>query len=137
MDFVIDASVAVAWSLEDEASALAEEVLDAIESGDGHAPAIWPFEVANALLSAERRKRIVPGATKRLLDALSSLEIEIDPLATLEHLDVELALAREHGLSVYDASYLSLAVRFGLPLATLDERLRTAAAGAGVALLVA
>ena len=136
MDFVIDASVALAWSLKDEASVLADEVLDAIDSGSGHAPAVWPFEVANALLNAERRKRITAGAPKRLLDALSTLAIEIDPLMTLEHLDAELTLAREHGLSIYDASYLSLALRFGLPLATLDERLRTAAVHAGVALLV-
>lgn|SRR5579872_1520143 len=135
MDFVLDASVAIAWVLRDEVSIVSEALLEAFETGNGYAPAIWPLEVANALLMAERGGRIPEGGATELLASLAQLEIDVDVVSTIDHLDVELALAREHRLTIYDASYLALAMRLNAPLATLDQRLRAAARNAGVALL--
>jgi len=135
MDFVLDASVAIAWVLRDEVSIVSEALLEAFETGNGYAPAIWPLEVANALLMAERGGRIPEGGATELLASLAQLEIDVEVVSTIDHLDVELALAREHRLTIYDASYLALAMRLNAPLATLDQRLRAAARNAGVALL--
>ncbi|HVA37209.1 MAG TPA: type II toxin-antitoxin system VapC family toxin [Candidatus Dormibacteraeota bacterium] len=135
MDCVVDASAAVAWSLRDEASSLSEVLLDALETGEGFVPPIWPLEVANALLMAERRRRIAPGGARRLLAELSTLTIEIDYPGGPDQLDDEIALAHKHGLTAYDAAYLALALRLTLPLATIDTRLRAAATEAGVALV--
>lgn len=135
MDFVVDASAAIAWALRDEASAVSEVLLEAFDSGNAYAPAIWPLEVANALLMAERGGRIPKGGATELLASLAQLEVEVDVLSTVDELDVELALAREYRLTVYDAAYLALAMRLKLPLASMDRRLRAAADKTAVALL--
>lgn len=133
---VLDASVAVSWCFSDERSRVAEEVLDLVAAGgELLAPAIWPLEVANALLAAERRKRISPAQAAALLQRISKLSIVIEPMAMGRAFDQVLAVARQHDLTEYDASYLEVALREGLPLATLDTKLRRAARSAGVALI--
>jgi predicted nucleic acid-binding protein len=130
--FVLDASVTLAWCFEDEASPYAEAVLEKLAPGAAVVPSIWPLEVANALLVAERRKRLTRAKVTRFLQVLRSLPIVVDSEGGARALDTVLDLARAHGLSVYDAGYLELALRDGLPLATLDERLKRAARQAGV-----
>ena len=133
--FVLDTSVALAWCFEDEQSAQADRVLDLLGSATAMAPAIWPIEIGNALLAAERRKRITPAGVSSSLRLLGSLHIRLDdasPSLDSEHLVV---LARSQNLSVYDAVFLHLAMREGIPLATLDRSLARAARRAGVSVL--
>lgn len=131
MVFVIDASVTLAWCFEDEATPLTEALLDRVAEEGAAAPALWEYEVSNALLVAERRRRISEAQAARLVELVQQLPVAVDrvptPMPTL------LAVARQHDLSTYDAAYLAMAERRGLPLATLDTRLRAAADRGGVA----
>jgi predicted nucleic acid-binding protein len=133
---VLDASVTVAWCFADEASAFADLVLDFIAvGGEAVAPAIWPFEVANALLAGERRKRISTAQVTSILQRIADLPIAIDPVRSDRAFSQILSLARQQQLSEYDAAYLELAMREGLALATLDTQLRRAAKSIGVVLV--
>lgn len=134
--FVADASVALAWCFEDEATTWSEEFLERLRQGDRiNVPAHWGAEVANALLMGVRRKRINPEQPQLLWDALWLLPIDPEPALTAARGKEVLALGEKHGLTVYDAAYLELAHRNGFPLATLDSDLRKAAQAEGVALL--
>jgi predicted nucleic acid-binding protein len=133
--FVLDTSVALAWCFEDESSSTADAILDLLVSSEAIVPAIWPVEVGNALLAGERRKRITPAETARSLELLRSLNIHPDDAGLGLGVDDLVALARSHKLSVYDAAYLSLAMREGIPLATLDRSLARAAQRVGISLL--
>lgn len=98
-------------------------------------PAIWPFEMANALRMAERRQRVRPAEIRDITAALSDLPITVVTVSLEQALGAILEVARAHQLSNYDAAYLELAMRQGLPLATQDVQLRAAAARAGVPLV--
>ena len=135
MSFVVDASVALAWHFEDEASEYADRVLERLREDRAAAPSIWSLEVANALLVAERRGRLSPAKVSRAVELLLELPISIHDVAAESVLGPVLDLARAHGLSAYDAVYLELAMREGLPLATQDEALRAATQRVGVPLL--
>ncbi|OGR87635.1 MAG: hypothetical protein A3A86_01205 [Elusimicrobia bacterium RIFCSPLOWO2_01_FULL_60_11] len=130
---VLDASIAVAWCFEDEKTPDTERLLDALTSGtEALVPALWPYEVANALLAAERRKRITVAQAAHFLSRLSDLGISIDDSHPSRIFEQVISQAREWNLTVYDASYLELALREGLPLATLDGHLKSAANSAGI-----
>ena len=133
--FVLDASVAVAWCFEDEASSAADTILDQLVSSEAIAPAIWPVEVGNALLVGERRKRISAAEISRSLGLLGALNIRLDDAGLRLDVDDLVGLARSQKLSLYDAAYLSLAMREGVPLATLDRALGKAAKRVGVRVL--
>ena len=128
--FVVDASVSAAWFLPDEATPDTEAALQATVSRDVWVPALWILEIANLLLSAHRRKRITAEKRRELVVAAAALHIRVDrePVA-ITVLD---ALGSAHGLSAYDAAYLELAIRRGLPLASRDEALVVAMAKARV-----
>lgn len=130
--FVLDASVALAWGLEDESNAYTDAVLDAMEHREAIVPCIWPLEVSNALLVAERRGRVTRAMITGFLEHLWSLPIVVEQCDPRRIFGQVLLLAREQGLSVYDATYLDLALRMGLPLATQDDALRAAASRVGV-----
>ena len=132
MPFVLDASIAACWAFEDENHPAAALALERIRTDEALVPGIWWFEVRNTLVVNERRGRLSEADTAIFLRGLSRLGVTID--RTPEESAV-LALARTHRLSVYDASYLELAQRERLPLATLDHDLRKAARTAGTALL--
>jgi predicted nucleic acid-binding protein len=129
--FVIDCSVSLAWFLEDERSAFADTLLHATQNSDHWVPAIWPLEFANGLLMAQRRKRIERSvrleALKRVL--LPGLHIDVQP----SDMHAISALAERHSITAYDSSYIELALRLGLDLATMDRALAQAAAAEGVA----
>jgi len=129
---VVDASVALAWCLSDEEDDLAERVLVQVAADGAIAPAHWPLEVANGLLSAERRGRLEVADSDQARRLLADLQIEIMPVELSTAAGMVLDTARSHGLSVYDAAYLDLASFRGLALATLDADLSRAAAAAGV-----
>ena len=135
MSFVIDASIALAWCFTDENSPIADAALGRLGNEEAVVPSIWPLEVANGLRTAERRGRLDPADLPHVRQLLLSLPIRV------EAIDLGIALgevsdfARRLELTAYDAAYLSLAARRGLPLATVDEDLKRACQAAGVKLV--
>jgi predicted nucleic acid-binding protein len=135
MSFVLDTSVTMAWCFENEATPYSAHVLDLLEGDAAVAPSIWPLEVVNVIRNAERRQRLSPADAARFLGLVSGLDITVETTSLERAAGSVLDLARAHGLTSYDASFLDLAMREGLPLATLDARLRTAAEAAGVGMI--
>jgi predicted nucleic acid-binding protein len=135
MSWVLDCSLALAWALPDETSRRAERFLAHVTAETFlWVPALWWYEIANALTMAQRRRRLPESDGSRLIELYASLPIQTDM-----HLNSDVAwrrhaLAREYNLSAYDAAYLELAQRKGFGLATLDRNLMTAARKAGVAI---
>ena len=132
MAFVLDASIMACWAFQDEDHPDASLAFLQMSAEEAVVPCLWWFEVRNILVVNERRRRIAESDTARFLLNLSRLRIRPDRVPDE---GAVLRLARTHRLSVYDAAYLELAQREGLPLATLDAELRKAAANEGVALL--
>ena len=133
--FVLDASLAITWCFADESTHYTRSILKALESTHAVVPALWPFEVANAMVMAERRGRITESGVQEFLAGLQRLPIYIDRRDPGLLWPSIHQLAREHKLSGYDAAYLELAKREAMPLATLDEELQSACKGAGVVLV--
>lgn len=129
---VLDASVALAWCLPDEADALAEQVLQQLRDGEAVVPAVWALEVGNAVMNAERSGRLGVAEIASILVAFGSLRVRSVRCDLAHSLGVVVPLARQYGLTTYDAVYLDLALQLNLPLATLDRRLQRAAKAAGV-----
>ena len=132
MAFVLDASITACWAFQDEDHPDARLAFLRMRTEEAVVPCLWWFEVRNILVVNERRRRINESDTAAFLLNLSRLRVRVDRLTDENAL---LRLARTHGLSVYDAAYLELAQREGVPLATLDNDLRRATAGEGVALV--
>ena len=135
--FVADSSVAIAWALESQASAATEHLLNEVASGQPFfVPVLWSFEIANALLVLTRRRRIQPEQCVRARRALSRLTPIVDEEGSLFVWDEIGDLAAKYDLSVYDATYLEVAVRRNLPLASRDAPLNIAARREGVRTLL-
>jgi predicted nucleic acid-binding protein len=132
---VLDASVALAWCFADEATAATRDVLRRLDTDRAIAPSLLPLEMANVLALAERGKRITPSRVIEFVDLIDTLAIEIEEQTSSRALHDVLDLARGEALTAYDASYLELAMRLGLPLASKDVSLRKAATRVGVPLL--
>jgi predicted nucleic acid-binding protein len=131
--FVPDASVTMTWCFEDEKTELTEGLLEALADGaEAMVPGIWVHEVANAVAGALRRGRITGAAGASFIEDVQGLPIQVDGEGERRVFEAVFQVACQHGLTVYDAAYLELAMRRGLPLATLDERLERAAREAGV-----
>lgn len=131
---VIDSSISIAWCFPDEEDDFSQAVLDALASAQAFVPYLWHLEVANTLLVGERRKRSTQANTVTWLRFLAALPIVVDEETKAHAFGNTLNLARDHNLSTYDAAYLELAMRLSLPLATLDDKLKTAASAVGVPL---
>jgi predicted nucleic acid-binding protein len=125
--FVVDNSVVMSWCFKDETNNYADTVLDRLTESAAVVPSIWPLEVVNVLLVAERQKRLSESDSIRFLTLLSQLPIVVEHERSEMMMKELLALARANNLSSYDASYLDLAMRKGFPIATLDNRLSEAA----------
>lgn len=132
MNLVLDCSVAMSWCFEEETSDYGDRVLDALEEGEALVPSVWPLEVANVLVVAERRGRLKVGESARFLELVQSLPILVEEVSLPRATGAVLSLARELDLSVYEASYLEIAMRSGVPLATHDQALAKAADTVGV-----
>jgi predicted nucleic acid-binding protein len=132
--FVLDGSVTMVWGFEDEADDYADAILDRMPNLQAYVPSLWSLEVANVLLVGERRRRTTPADTSRFLAILGTFPITVDEETVTQAWADTLHLARAHDLSAYDAAYLELAIRRGLPLATLDAKLKAAANAVGVPL---
>jgi len=134
-DLVLDVSLSCAWCFADEASDGAWAILEQLQTHQAHVPALWLSETANVLVQAERRGRISGAACRTFLGLLEDLPISVDQPSTASVWHDTLALARSHRLTSYDAAYLELALRRGLPLASRDKALQAAAGAEGVPLL--
>jgi predicted nucleic acid-binding protein len=134
--FIADSSIGIAWVHPGQATERTRSLLAEVETGAAvHVPSLWPLELANALLVAVRRKLITHSQRKSALLLLSGLNVTVDPEASSLAWTTISDLAATHNLSVYDSTYLELALRKRLPLASRDEPLRLAARREGLALL--
>ncbi len=131
MAAVFDCSVTLAWFLKDERTAFTDSAFELLETAEGWVPFIWRLEFPNALLFAERKKRIGREQRLEILDNAAQLYVRTDD-APVDMRSLS-ALAERRGLTLYDASYLELALRLGGDLITLDRDLADAAAAEGVA----
>lgn len=135
MSFVLDNSVAMCWLLNDGRPAdvaYALRVLDALKQTFAMVPGLWVLEAANVVAKAEAKGLVTEARTQVFVATLGRLNITIDKATAGHALSDTLNLARRYKLSAYDAAYLELALREGLPLATLDADLEKAARKAGV-----
>ena len=137
MNFVLDASVTLAWLLRDanaRSEAYAFDVLKLIRAPDTQieVPATWSLEIANVVARSEAKGHVTEAESEAFLELLRSAPITVDAATATYALSDTIQLARRYQLSAYDASYLELALRAGLPLATLDADLAKAASKAGV-----
>ena len=135
MTFVLDASMALAWHFRDEATPLSRSVSAMSDEQGVVVPGHWLVEVANGMLVGERRSRAGHDDTSRFADRLGLLDVEIDTAGAADAIGRIMPLARAHRLTIYDALYLELAERRGLPLASLDAELIAAARSVGVPLV--
>lgn len=134
-DLVIDASVALAWCFRDERTEVTERLRERVQTDTLAVPVLWHLEVANVLALAERRRRITPAESTELIALLEMLDIVVDAETRSRAFTRVLDLAREERLTAYDAAYLELAMRLGVPLASKDGDLCDAAERVGVSAL--
>ena len=135
MRFVLDNSVTMRWFFGDgklQELAYAGKVLDAMKKTSALVPVTWGLEVANVIAKAEAKSLVTEARSGAFLEMLEGVDIEVDTATFAHALSNTLQLARRYKLSAYDASYLELALRLGIPLATLDEDLQKAAKKAGI-----
>ena len=135
MSFVLDNSVTMRWFFGDgkpRELAYAGKVLDAMKVTSARVPVTWGLEVANVIARAEAKALVTEARSGTFIEMLEGVDIEVDTATFAHALSDTLQLARRYGLSAYDASYLELSLRLGLPLATLDEALQKAAKKTGV-----
>ena len=138
MSFVLDNSVAMLWLLPQSNPAggeLAEKVLAQLQETGARVPSLWSLEAANVMAKSQRLEKITLAQASAFVALLDALDITVDVSTAQRTMHATLDLARQFNLSAYDAAYLELALREGLPLATLDVKLQSAAREAGVRLL--
>ena len=130
MALVLDSSIALSWFFPDERTGFTDAALDLAAREECWVPALWRLEFPNALLVAERKRRLTRTERLHVLEEASRLALRVD--ATVHDLRQISTLADRHDLSTYDAAYLELALRLASPLITLDRDLAASAAAAGV-----
>ena len=132
IEIVVDASTALAWCFPDETNDQADAILVALEGRTILVPAVWGLEVANAILVAQREKRLRQSEIRCFTALLESLSVVQDAQPVAQVVSNVLPLAHQYSLSAYDAAYLELSMRHSAPLATFDAKLQKAAERAGV-----
>lgn len=135
MKFIVDASIALSWCFTDETTPNTVSLLERLETEIAIVPSIWPLEIGNILLAAQRRKRISYADMIQFLEMLDQINIKIDDETSNKSFHEILSLAYNEKLTTYDAAYLELAMRLGLPLATKDKELYAAGHRLGVHML--
>lgn len=133
--FVLDNSVVMSWCFKDEENQYADDVLDYLSDVNAVVPSVWPLEVMNVLLVAERRKRLSEADSVRFISLLSQLPITVEYESPERVMKELISFARANNLSSYDASYLDLSMRKGIPLATLDKQLLATAKRVNIPIL--
>jgi len=134
LSLVIDSSITLAWFFEDERNESADAVMRQVAESGAVVPSLWRLEIANALQAALRRQRIDAAFRDASIADLRSFPIAIDSDTDRHAWGATLELAVRCQLTLYDAAYLELAHRLRLPLATLDQQLRSACRVIGIAL---
>ena len=132
---VLDGSVTLAWCFKDERTPAIDDLLLRVAENGAVVPALWRLEVANGLLAGVRRGRLTAEIRDAFLADLGEMRIATDPETDRYAWTTTQRLAERHGLTIYDASYLELAQRLSLPLASLDQALRKAGMAAAIDLL--
>ena len=136
-DFVLDCSATLPWVFASEATPATDALLDELAAGRrAWVPALWHLDVANVMLGARKRGQIDRAGVEKFMSTLRTLEIEVDDETMSVAWTRTMGLGESYGLTAYDAAYLELALRRGLPLASLDEPLRKACQKAGGRLLL-
>ena len=135
MPFVLDSSVALAWVLPDESNPSIDRLCDRLTDDIAVVPPVWPLEIGNVLQVAVKRGRLNSKDMGRVIKELRALPIEIDATSTERSFEETLALAQKYDLTTYDASYVELAQRRDVPMATLDHKLRKACQSAKITVL--
>ena len=131
-EFVLDCSACLPWIFASEATAATDELIDQLASGaKAWVPTHWHLELGNVLLGAQRRERVDKAGIEKFFATLAVYNIEVDPETTAWAWSKIFGLGESFGLTMYDAAYLELALRKGLPLASLDGELRAAMQKAG------
>ena len=130
MALVLDSSICLSWFFPDERTNFTDTALDVAANEECWVPSLWRLEFSNALLVAERRRRLTRAERLQMLDEASRLRLRVD--AHVHDLRQISSLASQHGLSAYDSAYLELAMRLGVPMITLDKDLAAAGATAGL-----
>lgn len=133
-EFVLDSSITLAWYFKDELNEYASAVRERMVQSRAIVPGLWPLEVANSIVIGERRGRSTRAQAATWLSVLGALPIFVDGETSVRAWGDTLNIARAQNLSAYDAAYLEVAMRRGLPIATLDCELKTAAVVVGVSL---
>lgn len=132
-NFVLDASITLAWCFSDEATPKSVSILEQLETSTAFVPTLWPLEVGNVLIGAERRKRITYSQIAEFIALLEGLNIRHDDETSARGFHEILSLSYSEKLTTYDAAYLELAMRLGLPLVSKDSQLCSVATRLGVA----
>ncbi len=135
MAIVVDASVSATWFLGDETSSFGKKILNRVADEGAYVPAIFRWEIANLLLTAERADRISADDVDAAIDALRDLPITLEEPGSRVFAGADIRFARFYNLTAYDAAYLSIATNGGLALATLDDPLARAARDLGITVL--
>lgn len=130
--FVVDSSLALAWCFQDESTPATRQLLDRMGAEAAAVPGWWYLEITNVLALAERRRRITPAQVAEFIALLATFDLKVDEQSSRRAFSHLLPLCRAHGLTSSDAAYLDLAIRERLPLATLDDKLRSAAKELGI-----
>ena len=125
--FIIDSSITMTWCFSDESTPRTDALLDRLRHERVLVPSIWPLEIVNVLITCERKGHISQNDSANFVNLLRSLPISVDSVPEIEQWNNTLMLGRSQNLTAYDAAYLKLAVRTGLPFATLDNDLIKAA----------
>jgi predicted nucleic acid-binding protein len=136
VSLVLDASTTLGWYFEDERSEAGERILDRVSEAGAVVPMLWRYEVANGLQMALRRRRIDAAYRDASLAELRLLPITVDRIGDDAAWETTLGLADRFGLTMYDAAYLEVAHRRGLPLATHDRALRQAAQALAIDIVI-
>jgi len=134
--FIVDASVGFAWVYQGQATPETDRLLNEVAAGvTVVVPALWYLEMSNVLLIAQRRHRLTTIQRKAALEKLAAMQFTVDEEGTRHAFGKTSELAEKYGLTIYDATYLELALRRSLPLASRDEALKIAAKQCGLKIL--
>ena len=132
--FVIDASVIISWRDPREQNGYGQRILRCLSKESAIAPVICCLEINNVLRLFEKRELISHDTVLETIDFIAALPIRLDDAPIDFRIPRVMELACKYDLTIYDSSYMELAVRLGLPLATMDNKLIEAAKTLGLLL---
>ncbi len=134
MNFVLDCSVTVPWLEGEGADPYSKSVLNSLTDCYAYVPVLWGYELANAIVTVQKRNVISPSQVEQFMEQIRGLNILVYAIHDLKHDQMLVEIGHSYGLTAYDSAYLKLAMVRGLPMATHDEALKKACQRAGVSL---